>query len=205
MPVNRPRTITGFLLTLKIARTCFCCVCLVSLTAISKHRFGGGASICINIYILLHIEIVYWDCSGLVCVCQFHDWVVHIQPLIIDSILCTFMDHLYGDIFEQREIGIYKNPNSHYHNCIHQLFKRLQDLDHHLKWVSSSPLELLLKIHTSKNSQQLAFSSPHTWMFQKDPQGGSCEGGSSTNEEPVEENRAVTAWVGSMGLGKMIF
>jgi len=34
-------------------------------------------------------------------------------------------------------------------------------------------------------------------MFQKDPQGGSCEGASGTNEEPgVFEDAGTTAWVG---------
>ncbi len=36
------RTITGLFSTLKIARTCFCCVCLISLTAMSRHRSWGG-------------------------------------------------------------------------------------------------------------------------------------------------------------------
>ena len=46
------RTITGLFSTLKIARACFCCVCLISLTAMSKHRSWGGASIYIYITLI---------------------------------------------------------------------------------------------------------------------------------------------------------
>ena len=44
------RTITGLFSTLKIARACFCCVCLISLTAMSKHRSWGGGE---HIYIYI--------------------------------------------------------------------------------------------------------------------------------------------------------
>ena len=49
------------------------------------------------VYIYIFFNIVSWDFSGLVCVCQFHDCFFVIS---IDCILCTFMDQLYGDIFE---------------------------------------------------------------------------------------------------------
>ena len=48
------RTITALFSTFKIARTCFCCVCIISLTAMSKHRSWGGAS-----YIYIYIRSPY--------------------------------------------------------------------------------------------------------------------------------------------------
>ena len=44
------RTVTGLFSTLEIARTCFCCVCLISLTAMSKHGSWGGGRAYIYIY-----------------------------------------------------------------------------------------------------------------------------------------------------------
>lgn len=74
----------------------------------------------ICIYILC---IVSWDFSGLVCVCQL-PWLFFSYPTI-DCILCTFIDHLYGDIFEQRDVtmlGYTKNqtpvPSIAYISCL---------------------------------------------------------------------------------------
>ena len=50
------RTITGLFSTLKIARACFCCVCLISLTAMSKHRSWGGGEHIYVLYIYIYIN-----------------------------------------------------------------------------------------------------------------------------------------------------
>ena len=52
------RTITALFSTFKIARTCFCCVCIISLTAMSKHRSWGGGRAYIYIQYIMRIIIL---------------------------------------------------------------------------------------------------------------------------------------------------
>ena len=56
---------------------------------------------------------------------------VHIQPLIV---YCAHSLIICMVIFSNKGmLEVYKKPNSRSLNCIHQLFKRLQDLHHHLE------------------------------------------------------------------------